>query len=106
MLVSQQPEEPKVTQADLEKSMNDDVMGASVVSVLTSGDLVLFDGAITVPAVRPSVEECGIFMSLPAKERPAVMGEARRKADREAYQRGMSTRERMTYVQKATESKR
>ena len=57
MLVSQQPEEPKVTQADLEKSMNDDVMGASVVTVLTSGDLVIFDGAIK-HAGRPPNRIC------------------------------------------------
>src|SRR5687768_1647471 len=104
MLVSQ--EEPKIANADLEKSMNDDVVGASVISVMSSGDLVIFDGAITVPAERPSVNECGVLMSMSKKERPEELAAARRKADKEAYSRQMSNRERMTYVQKAMEPKK
>jgi hypothetical protein len=92
--------------ADLEKALNQDAASASVITVLSSGDLVLFDGAFTVPAVRPSVDECGIWISLPPKQRPEDMGELRKKAEREAYQKGMSPRERQVYVMKALEPKR
>jgi hypothetical protein len=104
MLVSQ--EEPKVKGDELEKSLNEDVVGASVIQVNSSGDMVIFDGAITIPAVRPSVEECGVLMSMSKKERPEELAALRRKADKEAYSRQMSTRERMTYVQKAMEPKK
>jgi hypothetical protein len=67
---------------------------------------VIFDGAITIPAVRPSVEECGVLMSMSPRERPAELAAHRRKADQEAYARNMSNRERLTYVQRATEPKR
>jgi hypothetical protein len=106
MLVSQQPEEPTVKDADLEKSLNEDVVGASVITVLTSGDLVLFDGAITVPAQRPSVEECGVLMSMSRQERAAELAAHRKKADDESHSRGLSQRERMTYVQRALAPKK
>ncbi len=100
------PEEPKVADADLEKALNEDAMGASVITVSTTGDLILFDGAITVPVERPSVEECGELMSQSKSDRPKTLADQRRKADDEAYKRNMSTRERLTYVQKAMEPSR
>ncbi len=100
------PDEPTVGDADLEKALNADALGASVVTVSSSGDLVIFEGAITIPSERPSVEECGELMSMPPKQRPQLLSELRKKADTEAYRRGMSQRERMTYVQKALEPKR
>jgi hypothetical protein len=106
MLLAQQPAEPTVAGADLEKSLNADVIGASVVTVTPSGDLVIFDGAITIPASRPSVHDCGELMSIEASQRQRELAALRKKADQEAYSRGMSTRERMLYVKKALEPKK
>jgi hypothetical protein len=106
MLVSQQADGPKITEADLEKSLNEDMVGASVVTVTSSGDLVIFDGAITIPVERPSVEECGVLMSMSKQERAADLAAHRKRADDESHARRMSPRERMTYVQRALAPKK
>lgn len=57
-------------------------------------DIMLFGGMITVPFNRPSVEQCGIWMSSTQQERAVEMSERRKEADDEAAKNRYSPRER------------
>lgn len=66
-------------------------------------DIMLFGGMITVPFNRPSVEQCGIWMSGTQQERAAEMSSRRKDADDEAAKNRYSARERDELRKRKTE---
>lgn len=97
--------EPPKKQADPEayaKSLASDanVCGAICMDEL---DIMLFGGMITVPFNRPSVEQCGIWMSGTQQSRAAEQSARRKEADDEAQKNRYSPRERDEIRKRKTE---
>lgn len=84
-----------------EDELNTGLQGEAVITISDVGDLALFGGAITVPARRPSVEQCGIFVSTPTEGRPRILEEKRREATAVATQQKYSARERTELIRRA-----
>jgi hypothetical protein len=84
-----------------EDQLNAGIQGEAVVTMSDIGDLAFFGGAITVPARRPSVEQCGIYVSTPAEGRPRILEEKRKEATQVAVQQKYSARERAELVRRA-----
>lgn len=66
-------------------------------------DISLFGGMITVPFSRPSVEQCGIWMSSTPQERTAQQTARRKEADDEAAKGHYTPRERDELRKRKTE---
>jgi hypothetical protein len=66
-------------------------------------DIMLFGGMITVPFNRPSVEQCGIWMSGTPQSRAAEQAGRRKEADDEASKNRYSPRERDELRKRKTE---
>lgn len=66
-------------------------------------NILLFSGMITVPFERPSVEQCGIWMSSTAAERAQELSERRKEADDEAAKNRYSPKERDELRKRKTE---
>lgn len=80
-----------------------DMQMAAVVAVSDNGDLVMFGGTVVVPFQRPSVEKCGVHMSLTANERATELRKARRDATDKAVKQRYSPAEKAKYVRMATQ---
>lgn len=87
---------------DYGKHLDNDMQMAAVVAVSDNGDLVMFGGTVVVPFQRPSVEKCGVHMSMTAAERANELRKARREATDRAVKQRYSPAEKAKYVRMAT----
>jgi hypothetical protein len=87
----------------LVRSLTEGAAEASVLTLSESGDLVLFGGAIVVPARRPSVEACGEWIATPLADRPARLAALRKGVAERAGREGWSQKDRFEAQRKATE---
>jgi hypothetical protein len=94
--------EPNRVGDEYEKTLRRDIALCGTIC-LDEADILLFGGTITVPAERPSVEQCGVWMSAKASERAEELEGRRQQADKEARQKQFSPREREELKKRATE---
>lgn len=83
------------------KQLNRDVQASWVITVADSGDLILFGGAITVPAHRPSADFCGAWVTTPAPARAQRRAQMVKDAERGSNQ--LTVAERRSIQLKALE---
>jgi hypothetical protein len=84
-----------------EEQLNAGLQGEGVMTISDVGDLALFGGAINVPARRPSVEQCGIYISTAPEGRPRILEEKRKEATAVATQQRYSARERNELIRRS-----
>jgi len=84
-----------------EEQLNAGLQGEAVMTISDVGDLALFGGAINVPARRPSVEQCGIYISTAPEGRPRILEEKRKEATAVATQQKYSARERTELIRRS-----
>lgn len=87
---------------DVAKSLTAEAQACAVIC-LAEADLQLFGATIVIPFQRPSVEQCGIWLSTTKEARAQRIAEQRTETDRLANEHHYSARERQQLHKKSLE---